>query len=81
MGKKTYTVPTCDYPGCTEENGGVEKCMVTIGDRVGRGDLCGPHRRAVEELLKVLPVAGRRGRRRGIEVVDPKDIPRLKPPR
>lgn len=78
MGKKTYTVATCDHPSCTEEDGGIERVTVTIGEKTVRADLCALHRKPILELFEILPTTGRRARQRGIKVVNPEDIPRLK---
>lgn len=78
MGKKTYTVLTCDWPDCNEEDGEIETCTIGIGEKVKRPHLCKLHRLPVEQLLDTLPTPGRRPRRKPVTVIDPSKIPRQK---
>lgn len=74
MADVTRRVLECDFPDCTEEEG-VERITVTIGQRKLVIDLDPEHQQVVT-IADVKKYAHRKPRTRGIEPVDPSEIPR-----
>lgn len=70
----TRKVLQCDYPDCLEEES-VERISLTIRQRKIEIDLCEKHQE-VCTVAEVRQYAHRKPRTRGVEPMDPADIPR-----
>lgn len=75
MADKLVRVRECDLPACLTPEDDVKRVEVTVDKHTCVADVCAGHRATVsiDELLKY---ARKKGRRRGIRVTRPEDIPR-----
>lgn len=77
MVDKVVRVRECNLPGCPEPENDVKRLELTDVDKkqTFQVDACVLHRKTTpyDELVEH---AHKRGRRRGIKVVNPEDIPR-----
>lgn len=71
--EKIVRVLVCNLPDCPTPEENVKRVEDTIDKVTVIMDLCAGHRRPIEELRQF---AHKKGRRRGIRVTRPEDIPR-----
>lgn len=62
-------------PDCGTPEDQVKRVEITIDKATSQVDVCSGHRRTVP-LEELIEHAHKRGRRRGIKVTNPEDIPR-----